>query len=147
MKRLLVVLVLTLIATAVAAAPAFAASPFIAPRGAPVVHQASAGAATVPASVAFASAHIPRAGTVGWAATKGASPQVAKTYSRGMSVIVPSAGRSAAGVGVAALLVLVIGGAVYAMVADRRRPASAMSISQPARFSSYQTAEQKREAA
>ena len=46
-----------------------------------------------------------------------------------------------------ALLVLVIGGAVYAMVADRRRPASAMSISQPARFSSYQTAEKKREAA
>jgi hypothetical protein len=147
MKRLLVVLVLALIATAVAAAPAWAGGPFAPLHGA-VIHHASPAPAAVPVHVSAASAtrygHVPRAGTLGWTAVQTADAQVTRIYGRG--VLVPRAAQGSIGAGIVAAL-LFIGAAVYAIVAGGRRPLAAASASKPVWVGGHRAAGRERRAA
>jgi hypothetical protein len=146
MKRLLVLLVLTVVATAVAAAPAYAD---LVAQGAGYAAspQASLAPAALPANVSYAAAHIPQAGSIGWTAAQTAGTQVTKIFGRGMSVSLPSAGQGAPGVAIAALLVLAVGGAVVALVADRRRTPAAASAAEPVRIGGHKATGQERKAA
>lgn len=138
MKRLLVVLVLTVIATAVAAAPAYAY------RDSQGAGSPQGNLAVAAPAVSYAAAHIPRAGSIGSAATQTAGTQVSTIRGRGMS---PSAGQGAPGVAIAALLVLVVAGAVVALVADRRRPLPAASAAKPVWIRGHKAAGRERKAA
>jgi hypothetical protein len=136
MKRLLVFLVLTTVVLAGAASPAYAQ--FDRKAGGNVV---AAGPHT-----GLHSAAIAHGGSGGGGATRGGAAKATMVHVRGIHVL--RASRGGTSFGIAALLVLVSGGAVYALVADRRRPAPALPASAPARLSSYQTAAgQRRKAA
>ncbi len=130
MKRLLVFLVLAMAVPAMMGAPAYA---HLDPKaGAPV--------ATGPHSAA----------AVGVATTQGSTASVATIGGRGMPNGTRHASRvgTATGVGIAVILVLVVGGAVFALAASRRHPAPAQSAGAPVRLPGYKTAaDQKRRAA
>jgi hypothetical protein len=148
MKRLLVFLVLTVIATAVAAAPAYAGGPFVAPHGAVILHQAGAGVTVTQAGISFASAtrdgHVPRAGTLGRTVAQTAGAQVTRIFGRG--ILVPRGAQGGVGAGIVAALVF-IGGAVYAIVAGGRRPKLAASAAKPVCVGGHKATRQERKAA
>ncbi len=126
MKRLLLVLVLTVVVLAVVAAPVYAkGGPVFAPRHpAPVAHHA-----TPTAALPGTNAHVVIRG-------------------RGVATGLTPVTNSGTGVGIAALLVLVVGGAVYAIVADRRQARPAASTARAAQLPDYSAAtDQKGEAA
>ena len=102
-----------MVVVAVAAAPAYA-SP---------APQAGASFAT-----ASRRGHIPRAAGVGVVTTRGTSARAVLIHGRGLPQGVLSATQGATAVAIAALLVLVIGGAVLAIVAERRRPAAHLPL-------------------
>jgi hypothetical protein len=133
MKRLLVVLVLAMVATAVAAAPAYA---YLDAQGAAYT------ATTAPTVT------VPHAGILGVATTQGKAAQVALFRGGGMHVGMVPASHGGTGVGIAAILVLVIGLASCAILADRRQPVSAASGNESVQFLGHKpTAEQGRKAA
>lgn len=133
MKRLLVVLVLAMVATAVAAAPAYA---YLDAQG------AGSAATTAPTVT------VPHAGILGVATTQGKAAQVAMFRGRGTHIGMVPASHGGTGVGIAALLVLVIGLASYAILADRRRRVSAASGSESVQLPGHTpAAEQGRKAA
>jgi ABC-type dipeptide/oligopeptide/nickel transport system permease subunit len=148
MKRLPVVLVLTVIAVAAAAAPAYANRD---PQGAGYVSTAAAspqaGLAAAAPAASHAAAHISRAGSIGSTAAQTAGTQAAAIHGRDMSVRLPSTGRGAPGVAIAAVLALVVAGAVVALVADRRRSLPGASASKPVRIGGHKVADQHRRAA
>ena len=141
MKRLLIAVVLIMLVTAVAASPAFAY--LSAQAGGPVVSASPAGA-PVTASHAAAAAHR---GIVGLATAGGGTVQATRILGRGLPGGTIPASHGGTGVLIALLLAVVIGGAVYAIAADRRGHAPARSA-EPARLPAFKPAAgQKRKAA
>ena len=142
MKRLLIAVVLIMLVTAVAASPAFAY--LSAQAGGPVVSASPAGA---PVTASHAAAPPPTGALPAW------SPGAAAPSRRpGSSVAACRAApyprvTAARAILIALLLAVVIGGAVYAIAADRRRHAPAGSA-EPARLPAFKpAADQKRKAA
>ena len=125
MKRLLVVLVLSMVVLAVVAAPAYA-------------YKDPLGASTAATAPTVATSHT---GIVGTVHTGGRTvPAGVVIRGRGLSYGVLTANHAASGVTIAALLVVVIGGAAYAIVAGRRQSARVVSGSEPARFPAHKPA-------
>ena len=134
MKRLLVFLVLTTVVLAGAASPAYA-------------HLDRQAGGNVVAAGPH-SAVVAHGGSGRVAATQGGSARAIMAHGRRVSERALRASRGGTSLGIAALLVLVIGGAVYALVADRRRPTPAVPASAPARLPAHKTAAgQRRKAA
>lgn len=129
MKRLLIAVVLALVVAAIAASPAVAkvdaqaGGPVVtAPHAAVIAHQGTVGAAAAPST-----AH-------------------AMMIGRGVHIRMVPVGHGGNGIAIALLVALVIAGAVYAIVADRRQ-APAKSA-EPARLPAFKpAANQKRKAA
>ncbi len=141
MKRLLVALVLAMMVLAVAASPAFAY--LSAQAGGPVVSASPAGA-PVMASHAAVLAHQRSVGVI---TAGGGTAQATRILARGVPGGTLPASHGGTGILIALLLAVVIGGAVYAIVADRRGHAPARSA-KPARLPDFKPAtDQKRKAA
>lgn len=143
MKRLLVFLALTMLVLAVAASPSYAYQD--AQAGAPVV--------TTPHTAAVS--HEGNAGV-----TKTGAGRTGRIGGRGTSAGVVSPGHGGTGVAIGLLLALVIGGGIFAILADRRRQSQRQAQrqapvsfgSEPAPFRRQESAEettgdQEREAA
>ncbi len=116
MKRLLTVLVLTMVVLAVVAAPVYA-------KGGPVF-------------APHHPAHVAHHATLA-AALPGTTAHVVVIRGRGVAIGLTPVNDSGTGVAIAAALVLVIGGIAYAIVADRRQLKPAAAAAKAAQFPDY----------